>query len=108
MRKSEGIQLGRWRAWLGYAVGALAIALYVRAAAAGQSATGAPALLALQSDLHRPLPYAITVAAFIGSGVVWALDGSGGVRRKYAALVLGGALALGAVQLLTALFPARM
>ena len=108
MRKSEGIRLARWMAWLGCAVGALAIALSARAAAAGQWATSAPALMALRSDLHRPLPYAVTVAAFIGSGVGWALDGSRGERRKYAALVLGGALALGAIQLLTALFPARM
>jgi type IV secretory pathway VirB2 component (pilin) len=60
----------------------------------------------LQTDLQGPVAHAVTTAAIIGTGITWAVSEHGTGVRKMSALAFGGAAALGATTLMTALFPA--
>ncbi len=98
---------GKWPARLGYAFGILTIALPARALAAvagGVLPWDAP-LNTLQTDLQGPVAHAITTAAIIGTGLTWAVSEHGTGVRKMSAVAFGGAAALGAATLMTALFP---
>jgi type IV secretory pathway VirB2 component (pilin) len=63
-------------------------------------------LTSLQTDLSGPVAHALVVMSFVGSGVLYATSGghSAGVSRL-AAAGLGGSAALGAIQLMSYLFP---
>jgi type IV secretory pathway VirB2 component (pilin) len=63
-------------------------------------------LTSLQTDLTGPVAHALVVMSFVGSGVLYATSGghSAGVSRL-AAAGLGGSAALGAIQLMSYLFP---
>ena len=63
-------------------------------------------LTTLQTDLQGPVAHAITTAAIIGTGITWAVSEHGTGVRKMSAIAFGGAAALGATTLMTALFPA--
>jgi type IV secretory pathway VirB2 component (pilin) len=100
--------LVKWAPRLGYGVGILTIALPARAFAAvagGVLPWDAP-LTTLQTDLQGPVAHAITTAAIIGTGITWAVSEHGTGVRKMSAIAFGGAAALGATALMTALFPA--
>jgi type IV secretory pathway VirB2 component (pilin) len=93
---------------LGYAFGVLTIALPARAFAAVAGANVLPwdqPLNTLQADLQGPVAHAVTTAAIIGTGITWAVSEHGTGVRKMSAIAFGGAAALGATTLMTALFP---
>jgi type IV secretory pathway VirB2 component (pilin) len=93
---------------LSYALGVMTIAFPARAFAAvtggGVLPWDAP-LNTLQTDLQGPVAHAITTAAIIGTGITWAVSEHGTGVRKMSAIAFGGATALGATTLMTALFP---
>jgi type IV secretory pathway VirB2 component (pilin) len=102
-------RLKKWAVRMGYACGVLTIALPARAfasvAGGGVLPWDAP-LNTLQTDLQGPVAHAVTTAAIIGTGITWAVSEHGTGVRKMSALAFGGAAALGATTLMTALFPA--
>jgi type IV secretory pathway VirB2 component (pilin) len=102
-------RLKKWGVRVGYACGVLTIALPARAFAAvaggGVLPWDAP-LNTLQTDLQGPVAHAVTTAAIIGTGITWSVSEHGTGVRKMSALAFGGAAALGATTLMTALFPA--
>jgi len=100
--------LVKWTARLGYTMGVLTIALPARAFAAAAGGGVLPwdtPLTTLQTDLQGPVAHAVTTAAVIGAGLTWAFSEHGTGARKVSALAFGGAAALGATQLMTAIFP---
>src|SRR5271166_4220239 len=95
-------------AHVSYAFGVLTIALPARAFAAAAAGGALPwdqPLTTLQTDLQGPVAHSITTAAIIGAGLTWAFSEHGTGARKMSALAFGGAAALGATQLMTAVFP---
>ena len=110
MKALEQIR-GTWvkfAARVGYAFGVLTIALPARAFAATAAGGALPwdqPLTTLQTDLQGPVAHSITTAAIIGAGLTWAFSEHGTGARKMSALAFGGAAALGATQLMTAVFP---
>jgi type IV secretory pathway VirB2 component (pilin) len=90
------------------AVAVLTIVLPARAYAAAAGGGVLPwdqPLTTLQTDLQGPVAHSITTAAIIGAGLTWAFSEHGTGARKVSALAFGGAAALGATQLMTAVFP---
>ena len=75
------------------------------AVAAGGALPWDTPLTTLQNDLQGPVAHAVTTAAIIGTGMMWSVSEHGTGVRKMSALAFGGAAALGATQLMTALFP---
>jgi type IV secretory pathway VirB2 component (pilin) len=110
MKALEEIR-GTWvklAARVAYAFGVLTIALPARAFAAAAAGGALPwdqPLTTLQTDLQGPVAHSITTAAIIGAGLTWAFSEHGTGARKMSALAFGGAAALGATQLMTAVFP---
>jgi type IV secretory pathway VirB2 component (pilin) len=101
--------MARWAARLSYVVGVITITLPARAFAAAAAGAGAlpwdAPLNTLQTDLQGPVAHTITTAAIIGAGLTWAFSEHGTGARKVSALAFGGAAALGAAAVMTALFP---
>jgi type IV secretory pathway VirB2 component (pilin) len=62
-------------------------------------------LQTIQGDLQGTVAHAATTIAVIGAGMMWTFTEHGTGARKISAVALGGAAALGATQLVTALFP---
>ena len=81
------------------------IKVYAAIAAGGALPWDQP-LNTLQTDLQGPVAHAVTTAAIIGTGLTWSFSEHGTGVRKMSALAFGGAAALGATTLMTALFPA--
>ncbi len=107
LRGTEG-SMTRWAVRLSYATGVLTLALPARAFAAATGAGVLPwdtPLNTLQTDLQGPVAHTITTAAIIGAGLTWAFSEHGTGARKISALAFGGAAALGAATLMTAIFP---
>jgi type IV secretory pathway VirB2 component (pilin) len=103
--KRSGIKL---TARITYAFSIVTIILPARvfaAAAAGGALPWDQPLTTLQTDLQGPVAHSITTAAIIGAGLTWAFSEHGTGARKMSALAFGGAAALGATQLMTAVFP---
>src|SRR5271154_5571953 len=101
--------LAKWAPRLGYGVSILTIALPARAFAAVAGGGGRPwdaPLNTLQTDLQGTVAHAVTTAAIIGAGITWAVSEHGTGVRKMSAIAFGGAAALGATTLMTAVFPA--
>ena len=108
MERLKG-SLRKWGVRLAYAGSVLTIALPARAFAAVAGGGVLPwdqPLNTLQTDLQGPVAHAVTTAAIIGTGITWAVSEHGTGVRKMSALAFGGAAALGATTLMTALFPA--
>lgn len=106
--KQSGKLWTKWTTRIGYAFGVLTIAWPARAFAAVAGGGALPwdqPLTTLQNDLQGPVAHAITTAAVIGTGITWAVSEHNTGVRKMSALAFGGAAALGATQLMTALFP---
>jgi type IV secretory pathway VirB2 component (pilin) len=102
-------RLRKWAVRMTYVGGVLAIALPARAFAAvagGGVLLWDQPLTTLQADLQGPLAHAVTTAAIIGTAITWSVSWYGTGVRKMSALAFGGAAALGATTLMTALFPA--
>jgi type IV secretory pathway VirB2 component (pilin) len=111
VKEMEGTKswLTKWAPRIGYGVSVLTIALPARAFAAVAGGGVLPwdqPLNTLQTDLQGPVAHAVTTAAIIGTGITWAVSEHGTGVRKMSALAFGGAAALGATTLMTALFPA--
>jgi type IV secretory pathway VirB2 component (pilin) len=109
MKRFERMKGAKWAGRLGYAFGALTIAFPARAFAAVAGAGVLPwdaPLTTLQTDLQGPVAHAVTTAAIIGTGIMWSVSEHGTGVRKISAIAFGGAAALGATTLMTALFPA--
>lgn len=101
-------RIGKWATRSAYAFGVLTIAWPARALAAVAGGGALPwdqPLTTLQNDLQGPVAHAITTAAIIGAGIMWSVSEHGTGVRKMSALAFGGSCALGATQLMTALFP---
>lgn len=62
-------------------------------------------LATIQGDLQGTVAHAATTIAVIACGLTWTFSEHGTGARKMSAVALGGAAALGATQLMTALFP---
>jgi type IV secretory pathway VirB2 component (pilin) len=108
MERLKG-SLKKWGVRLAYTGSVLTIALPARAFAAVAGGGVLPwdqPLNTLQTDLQGPVAHAVTTAAIIGTGITWAVSEHGTGVRKMSALAFGGAAALGATTLMTALFPA--
>jgi type IV secretory pathway VirB2 component (pilin) len=92
---------------MSYACGVLTLALPVRAfaAIAGAGVLTWDVSFPLQADLQGTVAHALTIAAIIGTGITWAVSEHGTGLRKMSAFAFGGATALGATTLMTALFP---
>ena len=109
MRRSRRVKdwMARQAGRLGYAFGALAIALPARvyAATVGGVLPWDMPLTTLQNDLQGTVAHAIVTAAIIGTGITWSVSEHGTGVRKMSAVAFGGAAALGATQLMTTLFP---
>ncbi len=110
MKRVEGFRglLTKWGARISYAFGVLTIVLPARAFAAVAGGGVLPwdtPLNTLQTDLQGPVAHTITTAAVIGAGLTWAFSEHGTGARKVSALAFGGAAALGATQVMTAIFP---
>src|SRR5260370_1690566 len=110
MKALEEIR-GTWAklaARVGYAFCILTVALPARAFAAAAAGGALPwdqPLTTLPTDLQCPVAPSITTAAIIGAGLTWAFSEHGTGARKMSALAFGGAAALGAAAVMTALFP---
>jgi len=103
--KRSGIKL---TARITYAFSIVTVILPARAFAAAAAGGALPwdqPLTTLQTDLQGPVAHSITTAAIIGAGLTWAFSEHGTGARKMSALAFGGAAALGATQLMTAVFP---
>jgi type IV secretory pathway VirB2 component (pilin) len=60
----------------------------------------------IQTDLSGPVAHALVTSAFVGSGILYACGGGHGPGvNRLAAAGLGGAAALGAIQVMGYLFP---
>ena len=97
----------KWIRWIGYAYGIVTIAWPAQALATtgiGVLPWDAP-LATIQGDLQGTVAHAATTIAVIGCGLTWTFSEHGTGARKMSAVALGGAAALGATQLMTALFP---
>jgi type IV secretion system protein TrbC len=98
----------KWGVRLAYAGSVLTIALPARAFAAVAGGGTLPwdqTLNTLQTDLQGTVAHAVTTAAIIGTGITWATSEHGTGVRRMSAVAFGGAAALGATTLMTALFP---
>src|SRR6266851_9822687 len=110
MKRLEG-KKGTCRKWVSsivYAYGMITFVWPVRAFAAIAAGGALPwdtPLTTLQTDLQGPVAHAITTAAVIGTGIMWSVSEHGTGVRKMSAVAFGGACALGATTLMTALFP---
>ena len=108
MEKLKG-PLMKWGVRLASAVSILALVLPARAVAAVTAGALPPwdsPLPALQPHLRGPLAHALTIAAIIGSGIIYVVSEDGSVLRKRSALAVAVAAALGGLTLTTMLFPA--
>ncbi len=92
--------IAKWAARIGVAYGVATIVWPVRVFAAVGAGTlpWDDPLTALQTDLQGPVAHAITTAAVIGTGLMWAVSEHGTGVRKMSSLAFGGACALGATQ----------
>jgi type IV secretory pathway VirB2 component (pilin) len=99
----------KWAAKLGYATAVLTIALPARAFAGIAGGGGAlpwdSTITTVTTDLSGPVAHGVTTAAVIMAGMMWAHTEHGSGARKLSAVGFRGAASLGAVQLMTALFP---
>ena len=103
-----GINSGKWTTRIGYAVGIATIvwpAQVLAAVTGGGTLPWDAPLNTLQNDLQGTVAHAVTTAAVIGTGILWSVSEHGTGVRKMSSLAFGGACALGATQLMTALFP---
>jgi len=100
-------RVATWTSKLGYVVAVLTLLWPAQALATtgiGVLPWDAP-LATIQSDLQGTVAHAATTIAVIASGLTWTFSEHGTGARKMSAVALGGAAALGATQLMTALFP---
>ncbi len=100
-------RLSKWTTKLGYAFAVVTILWPAQALATtgiGVLPWDAP-LATIQGDLQGTVAHAATTIAVIGCGLTWTFSEHGTGARKMSAVALGGAAALGATQLMTALFP---
>jgi len=58
----------------------------------------------IEQDVTGFWAYAIVTLAFVAAGVAYALGEQGGIIKKLGAVVMGGAIAIGAAQLVTSLY----
>jgi len=61
-------------------------------------------LTTLEQDMQGPVAHTITTAAVIGTGILWGVSEHGTGIRKMSAVAFGGASAIGATTVMTALF----
>ena len=97
----------KWTRWIAYAYGIVTIVWPAQAFAT----TGIgvlpwdQALNTIQLDLQGTVAHAVTTMAVIGAGLTWAFSEHCTGARRMSAVAVGGAGALGATQLILALFP---
>jgi type IV secretory pathway VirB2 component (pilin) len=97
----------KWIRWIGYAYGIITIVWPAQVFATtgiGVLPWDQP-LNTIQNDLQGTVAHAATTIAVIAAGLTWTFSEHGTGARKMSAVALGGAGALGATQLITALFP---
>jgi type IV secretory pathway VirB2 component (pilin) len=100
-------RLNKWMARASYALGMVTVvwpAMAYAAAAGGGVLPWDATLTTLQTDLQGTVAHSITTAAVIGTGIMWGVSEHGTGIRKMSAVAFGGASALGATTVMTALF----
>jgi type IV secretory pathway VirB2 component (pilin) len=105
---ATGARVARqWSARIGYATAVLTIALPARAYAVGVGSNlpWDQPIQTITNDLSGPVAHGVVTSAIIMAGMMWAHTEHGSGARKLSAVGFGGAASLGAVQLMTALFP---
>ncbi len=101
------VRIATWTNKLGYTIAVLTIlwpAQTFATTGVGVLPWDTP-LATIQSDLQGTVAHAATTIAVIASGLTWTFSAHGTGARKMSAVALGGAAALGATQLMSALFP---
>lgn len=96
-----------WIRWIVYAYGIVTIVWPAQALATtgiGVLPWDQP-LNTIQTDLQGTVAHAATTIAVIAAGLTWTFSEHGTGARRMSAVALGGAAALGATQLMLALFP---
>jgi type IV secretory pathway VirB2 component (pilin) len=102
-----GTKLQNWATRASYALGMVTIvwpAVAYAAAAGGGVLPWDQTLNTLQQDMQGTVAHSITTAAVIGTGIMWGVSEHGTGIRKMSAVAFGGAAALGATTVMTALF----
>ena len=90
---------------------AIAVAIFVNAlwVADAFAATSGPTmpwdrpLTILQDNMSGTLAHIFLVAAIVLTGIIWMFSDGGTVFRRVASIAFGGAIALGAVSMMTSL-----
>lgn len=77
----------------------------VMAATTGGALPWDTTLQTLSDDIQGPVAHAVTAMAVVMGGILWAVSEHGQGVRKVSAIAMGGAMALGALQVMAALFP---
>jgi type IV secretory pathway VirB2 component (pilin) len=101
--------LMKWRVSSASAASVLTLALPARAFAAIAAGALPPwdsPLPTLQPYLQGPLAHGLTIAAIIGSGIIYVVSKDGTGARRIATMAVGGGAALAGLTLTTMLFPA--
>jgi type IV secretory pathway VirB2 component (pilin) len=89
------------------AAASMAVLFPVRAyaATAGGGMPWDATLTVILDDLQGPVAHVIVMATVVAAGFMWGVSEHGAGVRRFSALAFGGALALGAVQAYTYMFP---
>jgi type IV secretory pathway VirB2 component (pilin) len=96
----------KWIERISYATLSLAVtATSVWAAGAGGALPWDQPLTTVTQDMTGPVAHGVTLGAIVMSGLGWAFTEHGSGVRTLSAVGFGGAAALGATQLITAVFP---
>lgn len=97
----------RWIERISYATLSLAVtASSALAAVGGGTLPWDPPITTVTADMTGPVAHGLTAGAIVMSGLAWAFTEHGHGAHKLSAVGFGGASALGAVQLMNALFGA--
>ena len=101
------MQVRRWIERMSYAT--LSLGVWLTASSAFAAAAGGvlpwdPPIQTIQTDMTGTVAHGITAAAVVCAGLGWAHSEHGSGMRKASAVGFGGAISLGALQAMNALF----
>jgi type IV secretion system protein VirB2 len=101
------MRVRRWIERISYATLSLAVtASSAFAAVGGGILPWDPPITTIQTDLTGTVAHGVTAAAVVIAGLGWAHSEHGSGMRKASAVGFGGAISLGALQAMNALFGA--
>jgi type IV secretion system protein TrbC len=101
------MKVRHWIERIGFATLGLAVtATEAMAAVGGGALPWDPPIQTIQTDLTGTVAHGVTAAAVVIAGLGWAHSEHGSGMRKASAVGFGGAISLGALQAMNALFGA--